>query len=612
MAFRASHTTTKTTRVKKTKPETPEKKQEDPDVPTASIEDLIGAPGTSTAASSESDTPTATADVFVKAPTGTSTAETPAGAPEQPGGQRERSWNGTAGSRPSIRPGSGYNGESGRGGYGANPRSGYGEIGRGYGGYRRGSMQQGRPGYSQGRGGYRDHSAPGGTSRGGYGEGTRQGYDQGGYRRNDWTPGAEPVIHTQDINVPTETVRGILDSMPEGHGFLRPKFTPSDRDVYISQSQIRRFLLRNGDMVEGQARQPKDNERYWGLLKVEKINDQPAEEMTTRPRFDDLTAIYPDRQLKLESGQLPLSTRIIDLVAPIGFGQRALIVSPPKAGKTTILKELATGIAANYPNVHLMAALIGERPEEVTDLTRNIKGEVLASNFDESPSEQTRVAEVALDRAKRLVEMGKDVVILLDSITRLARAYNLVVNPSGRTLSGGFDPAALYPAKKFLGAARCVENQSTVLSSQLSNTGSSGGQLTGQPKTEKPETENGKQKTDNSVVSGGSLTVIGTALVETGSRMDDLIYEEFKGTGNMELTLSRVLQERRIFPAIDVGKSGTRHDELLLGAEAMKKVVTLRHMLSLLSDEERTMMLVDRLGKTKSNEEFLESLSQGA
>ena len=429
------------------------------------------------------------------------------------------------------------------------------DRGRGYGNFRRGPGSFSPRGFNQGRGGFRDRS----------------------FRRDDWSNHTQEP--TQDINVPTETVRGILDTMPEGHGFLRPKFTPSDRDVYISQSQIRRFLLRNGDMVEGQARSPKDNERYWGLLKVEKVNEQPAEEMATRPRFDDLTAIYPNRQLKLEFGQTTLSTRIIDLVAPVGFGQRALIVSPPKAGKTTILKELAVGITANYPEVHLMAALIGERPEEVTDLTRSIKGEVLASNFDESPPDQTRVAEVALDRAKRLVEQGRDVVVLLDSITRLARAYNLVVNPSGRTLSGGFDPAALYPAKKFLGAARCVESPSAEA------TGDKG---------------------------GGSLTVIGTALVDTGSRMDDLIYEEFKGTGNMELTLSRSLQERRIFPAIDVGKSGTRHDELLLGVEKMKQVTTLRHMLSLLGDEERTMMLVDRLGKTKSNDEFLESLSQGA
>ncbi|MBI5614068.1 transcription termination factor Rho [Candidatus Gottesmanbacteria bacterium] len=407
----------------------------------------------------------------------------------------------------------------------------------------------------------------------------------GGYRRDGGYANPDSSF-SQDVNVPTETVRGILDIMPEGHGFLRPKFTPSEKDIYISQSQIRRFLLRNGDMVQGQARQPKENERYWGLLKVELVNEMAADQIEKRPKFEDLVPVYPNKLLILETGKLPLSTRIIDLVAPIGFGQRGLIVSPPKAGKTTILKELAAGIIANHPNVHLMAALIGERPEEVTDITRNVKGEVFASNFDESPSEQTRIAEVALDRAKRLVEMGKDVVVLLDSITRLARAYNLVVNPSGRTLSGGFDPAALYPAKRFLGAARCVEPFSPT-----------GGEIPVQTETTR---------------TGGSLTVIGTALVDTGSRMDDLIYEEFKGTGNMELHLSRVLQERRIFPAIDIGKSGTRHDELLLGEEAMKKVTTLRHMLSLLGDEERTMMLIDRLSKVETNAEFLESLSKGA
>jgi len=364
--------------------------------------------------------------------------------------------------------------------------------------------------------------------------------------------------------------------MPEGHGFLRPKFTPSDRDVYISQSQIRRFLLRSGDQVQGQARQPKENERYWGLLKVEKINGVEAEGLTNRPNFEDLIPIYPNTLLRLETDQTPLSTRMIDLLSPIGFGQRGIIVSPPKAGKTTILKEIAAGVTANYPDVHLMAALIGERPEEVTDLTRSIKGEVLASNFDQSPPEQVRVAEIALERAKRLVEMGKDVVVLLDSITRLARAYNLVVNPSGRTLSGGFDPAALYPAKKFLGAARCVEAAA------------------------------GSEKS-----TGGSLTVIGTALVDTGSRMDDLIYEEFKGTGNMELHLSRKLQERRIFPAIDIPTSGTRHDELMLGEDVMKNVTTLRHMLALLSEDEQSAMMIDRLSKSKSNAEFLATLSQG-
>ncbi len=472
----------------------------------------------------------------------------------------------------------------------ASQRSGFGgEAGFDRGGNRGGYQNFRRGGYNAGGGRF---------SPRGYDNGGRFGGNQGGYQR-EWNTGfnintAQP--HEQDINVPTETVRGILDCMPEGHGFLRPKFTPSERDVYISQSQIRRFMLRNGDMVEGQARQPKENERYWGLLKVEKVNEKLAEEVTNRPRFDDLVAIYPDRQLRLESGQSPLSTRIIDLIAPIGFGQRALIVSPPKAGKTTILKELAAGISMNYPNVHLMAALIGERPEEVTDLSRSIKGEVLASNFDESPQEQTRIAEVALDRAKRLVEMGKDVVVLLDSITRLARAYNLVVNPSGRTLSGGFDPAALYPGKKFLGAARCVEKTVTApIAAPVEEAG----------ETEKPAVS------ENATGTGGSLTVIGTALVDTGSRMDDMIYEEFKGTGNMELHLSRSLQERRVFPAIDVVKSGTRHDELLLGEEKMKKVVTLRHMLSLLGDDERTMMLVEKLSKTKSNDEFLDSLSQG-
>ena len=380
----------------------------------------------------------------------------------------------------------------------------------------------------------------------------------------------EPFNHQmQDANVPTETVSGFLEIMPEGHGFLRPKFVPSDKDIYISQSQIRKFNLRPGDEVSGQARQPKDNERYYGLLKVEKVNQVVAETIGVRPKFDDLVPIYPKEMIKLEMGPTPISVRIIDLFAPIGFGQRGLIVSPPKAGKTTILKEIANGISTNYPNVYLMAVLIGERPEEVTDLSRSIKGEVIASHFDESPSEQTKVAEIGLDRAKRQVEMGKDVVILLDSITRLARAYNLTVNSSGRTLSGGFDPAALYPAKRFLGAARKNED-------------------------------------------GGSLTIIGTALVETGSRMDDLIYEEFKGTGNMELHLNRTLAERRIFPAIDMEKSGTRQEHLLIPEETMKRVVTLRNMLSLLNDGvDRTIAMIERLSKTKSNSEFLENLSKG-
>ncbi|MCL5095252.1 MAG: transcription termination factor Rho [Patescibacteria group bacterium] len=365
-------------------------------------------------------------------------------------------------------------------------------------------------------------------------------------------------------------MEGILDMQAEGHGFLRPKFIPGNSDIYISQSQIRKFMLRPGDMVGGQARPPKDNERYFGLLKVEKINGEEAEKTMNRAKFDDLVAIYPKEKIKLETEKLPLSTRMIDLLSPIGRGQRGLIVSPPKAGKTTILKEIANGITANDPKIHLMAALIGERPEEVTDIQRNIKGEVISSNFDEPPENQTRVAEIALERAKRLVEMGKDVVILLDSITRLARAYNLCMPSSGRTLSGGFDPTALYPAKKFLGAARCFEN-------------------------------------------GGSLTIIGTCLVDTGSRMDDLIYEEFKGTGNMELHLNRDLANKRIFPAIDVILSGTRQEEILFDEVTLKRVVTLRRMLGLLGDEAavQTEALVDKLGKTSSNKEFLESLNKG-
>jgi len=368
--------------------------------------------------------------------------------------------------------------------------------------------------------------------------------------------------------VQTQEVKGYLDIQPEGHGFLRPKFMPSTRDIYISQSQIRRFQLRPGDQVAGIGRPPKDTERYYGLLKVEKVNDMPADDSLSRPYFDDLTPIYPKKQIVLSTGKLPLSTRIMDLVAPIGFGQRGMIVSPPKAGKTTILKEIAAGIAQNYPKAHLMAALIGERPEEVTDISTSVKGDVVASNFDEPPEAQTRVADITLERAKRLVEGGTDVIILLDSITRLARAYNLSVAPSGRTLSGGFDPAALWPAKKFFGAARnCQE--------------------------------------------GGSLTIIGTALINTESRMDDLIYEEFKGTGNMELHLDRRLADKRIFPSINAETSGTRQEELLLSPEDLKKVVTMRRMLDMLSPEERTSILIERLSKTETNEEFLESLGKG-
>jgi transcription termination factor Rho len=324
-------------------------------------------------------------------------------------------------------------------------------------------------------------------------------------------------------------------------------------------------------MVQGQARRPKENERYWGLLKVEKVNGEAVEKLGERPNFDDMTVIYPEQQIVLSTDKDTLTTRMIDLVAPVGFGQRALIVSPPKAGKTWLVKDIIGGIAKNYKKTHLMAVLIGERPEEVTDITRKMKevtdgaGEVAASNFDEAPSDQTRVGELALERARRLVEAGRDVVIVLDSITRMARAYNLALPTSGRTLSGGFDPMALFPAKKFFGAARKIED-------------------------------------------GGSLTIIGTCLVDTGSRMDDLIYEEFKGTGNMELHLTRKLADRRVFPAIDVAKSGTRQDELLFGMEKLKKVNTLRRMVDLMNDDERTETLISRLEKSENNDEFLESL----
>lgn len=374
-----------------------------------------------------------------------------------------------------------------------------------------------------------------------------------------------------DSGLPTETVEGVLDIANEGSGLLRPSFTSSDRDIYISASQIRRFNLRTGDLVGGVARRPKENERYWGLLKVETINGKPAEDVSQRPDFEDLLAIYPDKQITLATDKDKMTTRVMDLISPIGFGQRGLIVSPPKAGKTWLIKDIIAGIGKNHPDVVLMAVLIGERPEEVTDIKRHLeastggKGIIAASNFDEEPDDQTRVGELALERAKRLVEEGRDVIIVLDSITRMARAYNLALPTSGRTLTGGFDPAALQPAKKFFGAARNIEN-------------------------------------------GGSLTIIGTCLIETGSRMDDLIYEEFKGTGNMELHLVRKLAERRIFPAIDVSRSGTRQEELLYGEENLKRIHTLRRMLDMVPEDERTETLLERLGKTETNQDFLNSL----
>jgi len=373
-----------------------------------------------------------------------------------------------------------------------------------------------------------------------------------------------------DSGLPTQYVEGVLTISEEGSGLLRPNFTPSEKDIYISASQIRRFRLREGDMVGGQARAPKENERYWGLLKVEKVNglDADSDKIIKRPDFEEMTPIYPQPQIKLETDSKTLTTRMIDLVSPIGFGQRGLIVSPPKAGKTWLLKDIAHGVSKNHLKVHLMAILVGERPEEVTDITGSVKGEVVASNFDEPPTDQTRTAEIALERAKRLVELGHDVFIILDSITRLARAYNLSIPTSGRTLTGGFDPTALFPAKHFFGAARKIKD-------------------------------------------GGSLTIIGTTLIETGSRMDELIYEEFKGTGNMELHLARSLAEKRIFPAIDVQRSGTRQEELLYDKKTYEKAVIVRRMIDMLPEAERTSALVERLKKTKSNKEFFQTLNKG-
>lgn len=368
-------------------------------------------------------------------------------------------------------------------------------------------------------------------------------------------------------NGDTVLVTGVLEIMPDGYGFLRQeRLLPGPGDIYVSQSQIKRFGLRIGDMIEGQARSPRENEKYQGLLKVEKVNGSDPEKSVGRPHFSKLTPIYPNEKIRLETAKEIISTRIIDLIAPIGKGQRAMIVSPPKAGKTYLFKEIAGGMAKNHGEIHMMAVLIGERPEEVTDISRSFKGEVIASNFDEPPHVQTKVAEMALERARRLVESGRDVGILVDSITRLARAYNLNVPPSGRTLSGGFDPAALYPPKHFFGAARKIEN-------------------------------------------GGSLTIIATALVETGSRMDDLIYEEFKGTGNMELHLNRKLADRRIFPAIDIMHSWTRQEEQLFDPETLKKIWKLRRMLDILGNEQEAIeLLLERLSKTKNNKEFLETL----
>jgi len=385
-------------------------------------------------------------------------------------------------------------------------------------------------------------------------------------------------IHRAEAEQEGVEVRGgVLEITPEGIGFLRNNYSVGPDDVYVSQAQLRRYDLRMGDFVMGVVRPPRDAERHYGLLKVESINMLTPEDIHNRPQFENLVPIFPEKRFDLETDRSILSSRLINLIAPIGRGQRGMIVSPPKAGKTTILKQLANSISANNSDVHLIIALIGERPEEVTDMDRSVDAEVVASTFDEPVSSHVRTAEITLERAKRLVEIGRDVVILMDSLTRLARAYNLVVNPSGRTLSGGMDPSALYPPKKFFGAARNIEG-------------------------------------------GGSLTIIATALVDTGSRLDDVVYEEFKGTGNMELHLSRRLQERRIFPAIDLERSSTRREELLLGPDILQRVWLMRRMyLQMIGTPPQgagmdpavaTEAILQKIARTKNNQEFLETLTE--
>ena len=368
---------------------------------------------------------------------------------------------------------------------------------------------------------------------------------------------------------------GILSITNEGFGFLKPQGNNGRTgDVYVSQSQIRRFGLRTGDQVAGQVRPPKDGERYFGLVRVEAVNGLEPDAARDRPHFERLTPIFPTEMIQLETSRQELATRVIDIVSPVGRGQRGLIVSPPKAGKTTLLKQIANGVTANAPDIRLMVALIAERPEEVTDMKRSVDGEVYSSTFDEPVEDQVRVAELVLERAKRLVEDGLDVVVLLDSLTRLTRAYNLAVPTSGRTLSGGMDPVALYPPRRFFGAARNAED-------------------------------------------GGSMTILAACLVDTGSRMDDVIYEEFKGTGNMEVHLDRKLSEKRVFPAIDIARSGTRREELLLDEETLKQVWLLRRMVSMITSDSRhsaeaTEKVLERLAKTRNNKEFLENLDKAS
>ncbi len=386
-------------------------------------------------------------------------------------------------------------------------------------------------------------------------------------------------IQRADAELKGREVRGgILEIMSEGIGFLRSaNYQSGPDDIYVSQSQIRRFDLRSGDLIIGHVRPPRNSERHYGLLKAESVNGLEPAQAKRRPEFHSLVPIFPEERFDLETSSHITSTRLINLITPVGKGQRGLIVSPPKAGKTTILKEITNAISSKYPEVHLIVALIGERPEEVTDMDRSVDAEVISSTFDEPVSSHVRVAEMVLERSKRLVESGMDVVVMLDSITRIARAYNLVVQPSGRTLSGGIDPSALYPPKRFFGAARNIED-------------------------------------------GGSLTILATCLVDTGSRMDDVVYEEFKGTGNMELHLSRTLQERRVFPAIEIARSSTRREELLLGPDLTPRVWLMRRMYDQMVTDpphgagmdqaSATETILKRISETSNNEEFLSTLNE--
>jgi transcription termination factor Rho len=422
-------------------------------------------------------------------------------------------------------------------------------------------MQQGsnanEPGNRRGRRRRGRERTPGGTGGGGGGERELQGGGQEAQYSGELIP-----------------VRGLLDLRDEGYGFLRADgYLPSSKDVYISISQARRFAMRRGDFVEGACRPAASNEKFPALIRIDSVSGLAPEEARNRPRFEDLTPLFPDERLRLETtGAAEVTTRIIDLLSPIGKGQRGMIVSPPKAGKTTILKQIAHSIEANNPEVHLIVLLVDERPEEVTDMRRSVKGEVVASTFDRPSDEHTAIAELTIDRAKRLVELGRDVVIVLDGITRLARAYNLAQPASGRIMSGGVDSGALYPPKRFFGAARNIEE-------------------------------------------GGSLTILATALVETGSKMDEVIFEEFKGTGNMELRLDRRLAERRLYPSIDVNASSTRHEELLFDRGQLQQVWKLRRVLNALAADGSAAagleLLMDKIRSTKSNDEFLAEIAKG-